>query len=85
MYNKEEQENAIDEDREPILLPSFTPHTLRHTFCTRMAENGMDVKILQELMGHSNITVTMQVYNHATFERTQKAVEEAESVLQLSV
>ena len=85
MYNKEEQADAIDENRDPILLPSFTPHTLRHTFCTRMAENGMDVKILQELMGHANISVTMQVYNHATFERTQKAVEEAESVLQLSV
>ena len=85
MYNKEETENAIEENREPILLPSFTPHTLRHTFCTRMAENGMDVKILQEIMGHANISVTMQVYNHATFERTQKAVEEVDSILQLSV
>lgn len=85
MYNKEEQENAIEENREPLLLPSFTPHILRHTFCTRMAENGVDVKILQEIMGHANISVTMQVYNHATFERTQKAVEEMKSVLQLSV
>lgn len=85
MYNKEETENALEECREPNLLPSFTPHTLRHTFCTRNAENGMDVKVLQEIMGHSNISVTMQVYNHATFERTQKAVEEIDSVLKLSV
>ena len=85
MYNKEEELNAIEESRELILLPNFTPHTLRHTFCTRMAENGIDVKVLQEIMGHANISVTMQVYNHATFERTQKAIEETKSVLQLSV
>lgn len=85
MYNKEEELDAAEEFRDPVLLPSFTPHTLRHTFCTRMAENGMDVKVLQEIMGHANISVTMQVYNHATFERTQKAVDETESALKASV
>ena len=85
MYNKEEELDAVEEFRDPVLLPSFTPHTLRHTFCTRMAENGMDVKVLQEIMGHANISVTMQVYNHATFERTQKAVDETESALKASV
>ena len=85
MYNKEEELDATEEFRDPVLLPSFTPHTLRHTFCTRMAENGMDVKVLQEIMGHANISVTMQVYNHATFERTQKAVDETESALKASV
>ena len=85
MYNREEELDAAEEFREPVLLPSFTPHTLRHTFCTRMAENGMDVKVLQEIMGHANISVTMQVYNHATFERTQKAVDETESALKASV
>jgi integrase len=85
MYNKEESENAIEECREPILLPTFTPHTLRHTFCTRMAETGIDIKVLQEIMGHANITVTMQVYNHATFERVQKAVEGTENILKVSV
>ena len=85
MYNKEEMTNAEEECREPILLPDFTPHTLRHTYCTRMAENGIDVKVLQEIMGHANISVTMQVYNHATFERTQKAIEAIEPVLKLTV
>lgn len=81
MYNKEEEISAVEELREPVLIPDFSPHTLRHTYCTRMAENGMDVKVLQEIMGHANISVTMQVYNHATFERTQKAVENMVSVL----
>ena len=80
-YNKEETAKAYEEFREPVLLPDFTPHTLRHTFCTRMAENGIDVKVLQEIMGHANISVTMQVYNHASFERTQKAVDELRPVL----
>jgi len=80
-YNKEETAIAIQESREPVLLPDFTPHTLRHTYCTRMAENGIDVKVLQEIMGHANISVTMQVYNHADFERTQKAVDEIRPVL----
>lgn len=81
MYNKEEIQNAEEENREPVLLPSFTPHVLRHTYCTRMAENGVDVKVLQEIMGHANISVTMQVYNHADFERTKKAIDGLPNVL----
>ena len=72
--------NETVED-EVDLLPDFSPHTLRHTFCTRMAENGVDIKVLQEIMGHKTIVVTMQVYNHVDFARTQKAVESLPSVL----
>lgn len=85
LYNRNESENAIEERRKPILLPDFSPHILRHTFCTRMAENGIDIKVLQEIMGHKNINVTMQVYNHVNFERTQKAVNETKEVLDISV
>lgn len=75
-YNRE---IADGDDVEP--LPKFTPHTLRHTFCTRMAENGCDPKVLQEIMGHKNIAVTMQVYNHVNDERTHKEVGRLPSVL----
>lgn len=37
---------------------------MRHTACTRMAECRMDVKVLQYIMGHAHIDVTMEVYNH---------------------
>lgn len=47
-------------------LPSISAHTMRHTFCTRMSENGIDIKALQYIMGHANINITMQVYNHVT-------------------
>ena len=40
------------------------PHILRHTFCTRMAEKGMDVRVLQKIMGHSDINLTISVYEH---------------------
>lgn len=41
------------EPEEPF--PPVSAHTMRHTFCTRMAENGMDIKVLQHIMGHANI------------------------------
>ena len=41
-----------------------TAHVMRHTVCTRMAECRMDVKVLQYIMGHAHIDVTMEVYNH---------------------
>lgn len=79
-YNRE-----VSDDNSEDLMPKFTPHTLRHTFCTRMAENGCDVKVLQEIMGHKNIAVTMQVYNHVNNERTKKEVGRLPSVLYSAV
>lgn len=71
----------VDADDGEIMLPDITPHTLRHTFCTRMAENGMDVKVLQEIMGHKTIEVTMLVYNHMSDDRSKKEVQRVSSVL----
>lgn len=45
-------------------LPNTTPHSLRHTFCTRMANAGMNPKALQYIMGHANITMTLDYYAH---------------------
>ena len=50
-------------------LPRITPHVFRHTFCTNMANAGMDIKTLQYLMGHSDAGVTMNVYTHASYDR----------------
>ena len=44
-------------------IPKISPHTFRHTFCTRMCENEPNVKLIQEIMGHKNISTTMDVYN----------------------
>lgn len=63
-YNNAELKKSKAENREPILLDNFSPHILRHTFCTRMAEKGMDVRVLQKIMGHSDINLTISVYEH---------------------
>ena len=45
-------------------LPKITPHVCRHTYCSRKASSGMNPKTLQYLMGHSEISVTMDTYTH---------------------
>lgn len=50
-------------------IDSISAHVLRHTGCTRDAEDGMDIKVLQYLMGHSNTQITNNVYNHVNEER----------------
>lgn len=52
-----------------------SPHVLRHTFCSRMIENGMDVKTLQIIMGHSDIGTTLNVYTHLEPEDAAKTME----------
>ena len=56
-------------------LPTITPHVLRHTFCTNMANAGMDLKSLQYLMGHSDAGVTMNVYTHASYDHAEKSMQ----------
>lgn len=59
-----------------IELPEkLTPHTLRHTFCTNMANAGINPKALQYIMGHSSITMTLNYYAHATFESAKAEME----------
>lgn len=47
-----------------IQMPNITPHVCRHTYCSNMARAGMNPKTLQYLMGHSDISVTMNTYTH---------------------
>lgn len=56
-------------------LPTITPHVLRHTFCTNMANAGMDLKSLQYLMGHSDAGVTMNVYTHASYAHAEQTMQ----------
>ncbi len=54
--------NAKREKREPIIIPHFSCHILRHTFCSRLCENETNIKVIQELMGHACIETTMDIY-----------------------
>lgn len=64
-YNKQNKEQ----------LPNITPHILRHKFCTRLANAGMNPKALQYIMGHANITMTLNYYAHATYDSAKAEME----------
>lgn len=51
-----------------IQMPKVTPHVCRHTFCSNMAKSGINPKTLQYIMGHSDISVTLNTYSHVGFE-----------------
>ena len=78
-YNKAETEQAHKQKRTPQLLPHVSCHVLRHTACTRLAENNIDIKVLQVFMGHSDISTTMNIYNHVDQDRIMSEVLRAGS------
>lgn len=82
-YNAEETENAKKEKRKPILIRHFSVHNLRHTFCTRFCENETNIKVIQEIMGHSDISTTMNIYAEATENKKQEAFKNLEGKIKI--
>ena len=62
--------------KEAGLSDEITPHTLRHSFATHMLSGGADLRSVQELLGHANISTT-QVYTHLTSEHVRRTYEKA--------
>ena len=73
-YNATEQTQAQQENRKPEPIPHFSAHNLRHTFCTRLCEKESNMAVIQKIMGHSDISTTMGVYNHISQERLSAAL-----------
>jgi integrase len=74
-YNATEEVAAKKQHREAVLLPDFSAHHLRHTFCTRLCENETNLKVIQSVMWHKDIQTTMDVYAEATEQKKQESFE----------
>ena len=74
-YNAEEVVKAFKEHREPVIIPHFSCHHLRHTFCSRFCENETNLKVIQSIMGHANIETTMDIYAEVTDTKKQEAIQ----------
>ncbi len=75
-YNEKEIISSRREKREPIILPSFSCHVARHTFCSRLCENETNIKVIQEIMGHKSIETTLGIYAHVSESKKKEAFKE---------
>lgn len=83
-YNAKEKAEALKEGREPKLIRHFSVHNLRHTFCTRFRENETNIKVIQEIMGHSDISTTMNIYAEATESKKKESFYNLEGKIKIS-
>ncbi len=69
-------DDQFEKDENPqVLLPHFSCHSLRHTFTTRMVEAGVNVKVIQDTLGHQDISTTMNIYADVTKDLKQSEFE----------
>lgn len=73
--NLREDYESVKENRKPIYMEQVSPHALRRTFCTRCFEAGMNIKVVQKIMGHSNYAVTANIYTEVMPDKMNEEVE----------
>ena len=66
-----------------IQMPEVTPHVCRYTFCSNMAKSGLNPKTLQYIMGHSDISVTLNTYTHVGFDDVKEEMQRITSEIPL--
>lgn len=74
-HNAEEEVKAKKEKREPVIIPAFSCHIFRHTFASRFCENETNVKVIQEVMGHADVSTTMNIYADVNQDVTKSSIE----------
>lgn len=66
----------------PMLIRTFTPHDLRHTFATILYESGTDVLVAKEQLGHSDVRTTLSIYTHLSAEHQERSVSKLNDFLE---
>ena len=84
-YNMTEMERSQKENRTPFLLPVISIHALRHTFATMCFKQGIPPKIVQTYLGHSTLSITMDLYTHVTDESLSQDIEKINGLIGLTV
>ncbi len=74
--------NKFDPQGNILTIQPFTPHCLRHTFCTIMYEAGIDVLTAKEQMGHSDVKTTLAIYTHLDSQHKKKNISKLNEYLQ---
>lgn len=74
-------EVLLNDENATVLLPHFSCHSLRHTFSTRMCEAGINVKVIQDTLGHQDISTTMNIYTDATKEMKKQEFQSLDNYL----
>lgn len=79
--NISEQINSKIEKREAIIFDNVYPHAIRHSFCSRCFERGMNPKVVQKLMGHAHYSTTIDIYTHITKKLFDKEINKFGTIL----
>lgn len=72
-------EQFLKSESPEVLLPNFSCHSLRHTFTTRLCEAGKNIKLMQDILGHQDISTTMNIYADVTKELREKELGNLEA------
>ena len=83
-HNDQEEKRAKKERREPVVIRHFSVHNLRHTFCTRFCENETNINVIQDIMGHSDISTTMNIYAEATDSKKKESFNNLQGKIKIS-
>ena len=87
--NKHAVRTKLEDDQErgalPIVIRTFTPHELRHTFCTLLYRSGVDILTARDQMGHSSVQVTQEIYTHLDAKYKASKMEALDEYLAVSV
>lgn len=71
-------------NKEDTLVRPFGCHNLRHTFCTRLCEKGINVKVIQTIMGHASVNITLNVYAEVTKDQREDILTEINSLVKFT-